>query len=243
MRAADAERLWQPFRAWVEGRPDSYKLELAAFDIPARELWSFDFLRDHAPPGAVQADTRPGAPAGRFWWSGDGEQVSTYWYAYQSRWIPLDLFEGAQANRLAALLFEASRHWSVALHFNKGQAGAAADAIRRGRQTAMNPAVFRAAALVIIAASGDGVPGLPGHEPDRAKAEAARARVNAAMQVIRDATPGAGSYVNETDYFVPDWQHELWGENYDKLLAVKRRVDPDNLFTCHHCVGSEGVAR
>jgi hypothetical protein len=28
-------------------------------------------------------------------------------------------------------------------------------------------------------------------------------------------------------------------EKYKKLLAVKRAYDPDGLFVCHHCVGSE----
>jgi FAD/FMN-containing dehydrogenase len=59
------------------------------------------------------------------------------------------------------------------------------------------------------------------------------------MAVLREATPDAGSYVNETDYFEPDWQRAFWGEHYPRLLEIKRRYDPTNLFTCHHCVGSE----
>ena len=49
----------------------------------------------------------------------------------------------------------------------------------------------------------------------------------------------AGTYVNETDYFEPNWRQEFWGENYPKLLDIKHRYDPDHFFTCHHCVGSE----
>jgi hypothetical protein len=59
------------------------------------------------------------------------------------------------------------------------------------------------------------------------------------MKFIRDATPGAGSYVNETDYFEPNWQQEFWGANYQRLLQIKRKYDPEDLFFCHHCVGSE----
>jgi FAD/FMN-containing dehydrogenase len=240
MRAAEAERVWQPLRAWIERRPDRFGIQMSALEIPARAMWSFEILQQHA-PSAIQADARPGQPAGRFWWAGDAEQVFTYWYAYDSRWIPLDRFEGEQAKRLAAALFEASRHWTVGLHFNKAQAGASDDAVRRGRQTSMNPAVFRAAALAIIGASGDGVPGVPGHEPDAAKARTARDGVHAAMQALREAVPEEGSYVNETDYFEPNWQVAFWGENYPKLLEIKRIYDPHNMFTCHHCVGSEGV--
>ena len=63
------------------------------------------------------------------------------------------------------------------------------------------------------------------------------------MDLIRAATPESGSYVNETDYFEPDWQRSFWGTNYPRLLEIKRRYDPDGLFRCHHCVGSEGPER
>jgi FAD/FMN-containing dehydrogenase len=241
MTSAEAEAVWRPFRAWIDERPDGFTSQISAVDLPADRMWSFAFFHQYA-GDAIVADPRPGEPAGQFWWAGDAEQVSIYLYAYHSRWIPLDRFEGAEAEKLATALFEASRRWTVGLHFNKGQAGASADAIRRGHETSMNPAVFRAAGLAIVASGGDGLPGVSGHAPDQAAAEAARARMDAAAQILRDATPGAGSYVNETDYFEPDWQHTLWGDNYDKLLAIKRKYDPQGLFTCHHCVGSEAAA-
>jgi hypothetical protein len=165
--------------------------------------------------------------------------VATYWWAYQSRWLPLDELRGRNATRFARVLFEASRHWTLELHFNKGQAGAAPEAVARGRRTAMNPAVFEAAALVICSASSPAFPGAAGERPDAEEGARARAEVSAAMSIIREATPGAGSYVNEADYFEPDWQTAFWGENYPRLLAIKRKMDPDGLFWCHHCVGSE----
>ena len=59
------------------------------------------------------------------------------------------------------------------------------------------------------------------------------------MQILRDATPGGGSYMNEADYFEPDWQRSFYGVNYDRLLDIKRAYDPTNLFRVHHGVGSE----
>ena len=91
-----------------------------------------------------------------------------------------------------------------------------------------------------MAATGTGFPGVRGREPNVAEGEDQRARVTAAMKFIRNATLGAGSYVNETDYFEPDWQREFWGDNYQRLLKIKRKYDPEGLFLCHHCVGSEG---
>ncbi len=239
MRAGEVQGIWQPFKAWIEQNPDAYTMKLEMFEVPGNRIWDYAFLKEHVPE-AIRRDERAGSPADRFWWAGDGEQVSAYWYAYGSRWVPLDLFEGAKARTFANALFDASRHWSVSLHFNKAQAGASGEAVRRGKRTSMNPAVYQAAALIIVAAEGSGYPGVPGHEPDRAEGEAAKAGVAAAMKVIREATPGTGSYVNEADYFEPDWQRSFWGENYQRLSEIKRKYDPDGLFYCHHCVGSEG---
>ncbi len=238
MTAQQAEQVWQPFRDWLERHPERFKIKVFYAEIAGRRMWDRAYLQESL-PGAIQSDSRPGQPADHFWWSGDSDQVLTYWHAYQSRWLPLSLFEGENAKSLAVILFEASRHWSLELHFNKGQAGASPEAVQRGRETSINPAVFQAAALVIVSASAPGLPGVPGHEPQTAKGEAARARVSAAMKVIRDATPGAGSYVNETDYFEENWQRDFWGENYPRLLAIKQKYDPAGLFFCHHCVGSE----
>jgi hypothetical protein len=239
LSAQEMEEVWKPFRAWIAARPESFTMKAQAISVPATKWWNPDYIRQLAPSGVIEADPRPGAPRERFWWSDNRGEVSVYWYSYQSRFIPLDRFEGANAGSFAESLFEASRHHSVEIHFNKGQAGASADAIRRGRQTSVNPKVYQAAALVIIADGGEGYPSVRGHEPNIAKAEAARADVNAAMKPIREATPGAGSYVNETDYFEPDWQKAFWGENYSRLYAIKRKWDGGGLFTCHHCVGSE----
>lgn len=38
----------------------------------------------------------------------------------------------------------------------------------------------------------------------------------------------------------PDFQKEYWGDNYTRLLSIKRSVDPYDVFWCAVCVGSEG---
>ena len=37
----------------------------------------------------------------------------------------------------------------------------------------------------------------------------------------------------------PHWKSIFWGENYVKLLKIKIKYDPDNLFSCYHCIGSD----
>ena len=235
-RATDAEEIWKPFRQWVERRPQSYTMTAQFFEVPGRKMWNESYFK-HTFPNEIR--TNPQLTPDVFWWAANQGEVATYWYAYESRWIPETLFSPPQAQRLAHVLFAASRHWPLEIAFNKGQAGAAADALRRDRETSMNPEVMRAGALVIIAARGGGHPAVRGHEPDIKEGEIEKAGVTAAMRVIRDATPRSGSYVNETNYFERDWKRGFWGDNYARLLAIKHKYDPDGIFLCHHCVGSD----
>jgi FAD/FMN-containing dehydrogenase len=80
---------------------------------------------------------------------------------------------------------------------------------------------------------------MPGASPDLAAARRDAAAITAAAGVLRGLVPDAGSYVSEASYTDPDWRRRSFGQNYPRLLAVKRRYDPDGLFTTHHGVGSE----
>ncbi|KAI0765219.1 FAD-binding domain-containing protein [Fomes fomentarius] len=60
------------------------------------------------------------------------------------------------------------------------------------------------------------------------------------IQKFRDLTPGSGAYFNEGDVYEPDHEDSYWGENYPRLLAVKRRYDPFNILDCWQCVGWKG---
>jgi len=59
------------------------------------------------------------------------------------------------------------------------------------------------------------------------------------QQFGRLAGPQAGSYFNEADAREPEWQQVFWGPHYPRLLKIKKEVDPDSVFTCNRCVGSE----
>ncbi|KAG8722046.1 hypothetical protein FRC09_006928 [Ceratobasidium sp. 395] len=47
------------------------------------------------------------------------------------------------------------------------------------------------------------------------------------------------SYFNEADPQEPLWKKAFFGRHYDRLLKIKRKVDPEGLFTCNRCVGSD----
>ncbi|TID15255.1 FAD-binding domain-containing protein [Venturia nashicola] len=57
---------------------------------------------------------------------------------------------------------------------------------------------------------------------------------------LKSLSPSGGTYSNEADPDTPDWQHAFWGTNYEKLLAIKRKVDPTGVFYCRACVGIHG---
>ncbi|KAK0716288.1 hypothetical protein B0H67DRAFT_487356 [Lasiosphaeris hirsuta] len=65
------------------------------------------------------------------------------------------------------------------------------------------------------------------------------ARLSARVDELRRLTPGGGAYFNEADRLEPGFQQSFWGKHYDRLLAVKRAVDPWGLFWVPTGVGSE----
>jgi hypothetical protein len=233
-----ARAVWRPFLEWAGRQPGIAVTEATVLTVPFARYWDHRWI-DSFRGETITHDDRPGQPAGNFWWTANQFEVSWYLDAYQSRWIPRGLF-GESADTLAEAFFGASRHWFFELHVNKGLQGTPAGAIERDRATSINPAALDAAALLLSASfQENAVPGVPGHEPDRAAGAANARKVSAAMSVIRAVTPGAGSYVNETDYFEPNWQRSFWGANYERLLEIKRSRDPDGVFRVHHGVGSE----
>ena len=232
-----ARSVWAPFQAWLAARPNDFRARLDYLVVPFRKLWDLDYWLKNA-PAMVRPDPRKDQPAGQFWWESNQKAVSEYIYNYQSRWLPLRLFDDPE--RLARILFAASRHWEFSLYVNKGLSGIPEPALKRDRSTSINPAVFDAAAWILMVASeSNAFPGVPGQEPDTARAREISARVSAGMKIIREATPGAGNYSNEADYHEPNWQEAFWGSNYPRLLAIKRKYDPEGLFHTHHSVGSE----
>jgi hypothetical protein len=48
-------------------------------------------------------------------------------------------------------------------------------------------------------------------------------------------------YFNEADPNEPNWQQKFFGTQdiYDRLKSIKKSVDPNGLFICKNCVGSD----
>lgn len=152
-------------------------------------------------------------------------------HGYESLWMPAALLAPERRAVLADALMAGSRRMTVSLHFNKGMAGGDPTAIERARDTATNPEAMDAFALAIIATGGN-----PG---DESKAAGHAEAVDSATSALAPLAPAGGSYVSESNFFNRGWAKSFWGSNYPRLLAAKRRFDPDGLFFVHHGVGTE----
>jgi FAD/FMN-containing dehydrogenase len=228
--------VWQPFFDWARSSSDYSTSELEAGSGHARAWWDVRARKERGNDSMI-SDPRAGAPVFHAWWSGDKDQASAFLHGYESLWLPIALLQQTEQAHLAGALFAASRHWEVELHFNKGLAGAPAEAIAAARDTATNPVVLDAFALAIIANGGP--PPSAGPPFDEGVAHRHARAVDQAAAELHKIVPNPGFYVSESNYFNESWQQAFWGNNYQKLRAVKATYDPDGLFFVHHGVGSE----
>jgi len=67
--------------------------------------------------------------------------------------------------------------------------------------------------------------------------KAAYAASTTAANLVREITPGSGAYHNEADIHEPNHEVSFWGKNYNRLLTIKKKYDPDHILDCWHCVG------
>jgi FAD/FMN-containing dehydrogenase len=239
---SEAGAVWKPFFDWVNASPQDYTvtMPLGVRGLPARDWWNYAYNLKNE-PGRAFPDTRPGAPPSHVWFAEENTELGAFLHGFQSVWMPASLLARDQQASLVQALFAASRNWSVALHSNKGLAGASAADIAATEDTAMNPAALTAFALAIIAGLDvDAYATLASGGPkDLAIARANAEAISKTGDELRRVVPNAGSYVSESNYFDAGWQQSFWGRNYERLRKVKDKYDPDGLFIVHHGVGSE----
>ncbi len=235
-----AQEVWAPFLAAVDAAGD-WHLDFSPLKIvstSARDFWAPTFIKRTL--GFIKRDARPDAPPTNVFWPGDQGQAGQYLHGFDSAWLSVTLLQSERREALADALFAASRHRDLSLHLNKGLAGAPAEVVAAARDTAVNPAVLDAFALLITGArEGPAYPGVAGHEPHVTQARGEAQAVARAMAEIRRVAPQPAAYLAESNYFETDWQQAFWGSNYPRLLAAKHRYDPQGLFFAHHGVGSE----
>jgi len=234
LNAAEVEKIWAPFWTWVRERKEyTFEKPALTLTIPARHLWDGPYFKEHF-PGHMRFDDRPGAPTWHAFWEGEQNEAGRFTHGYRSLWLSEHLLTPGRMGVLVDALFDATRHSWVEMFFGKGLAGGAKDAVRRTRDTAMNPQVLDAFALAILATGGSpNFPGMPEANIDAAQARDAVRALDRATAAMYRLDPGAGSYLSESDFFLSDWKERYWGGNAARLARVKRRYDPQDLFLVH----------
>ncbi|KAF9453476.1 FAD-binding domain-containing protein [Macrolepiota fuliginosa MF-IS2] len=56
---------------------------------------------------------------------------------------------------------------------------------------------------------------------------------------LAEIAPETGAYLNEADAFDPNWKQDFYGVNYDRLLQIKDKWDPDQLLYGTTAVGGD----
>ncbi|KAI1370300.1 FAD binding domain-containing protein [Hypoxylon crocopeplum] len=59
------------------------------------------------------------------------------------------------------------------------------------------------------------------------------------LPALDSITPNGGVYLNEADFQAPNFQQTFYGGHYKRLLAIKRKYDPNSIFYARTAVGSE----
>lgn len=65
--------------------------------------------------------------------------------------------------------------------------------------------------------------------------------VNKWQDQVKALSPEAGAYISEATYDNPDWKKDYFGSNYDDLLAVKNKYDPEHVLWQNTAVGNDQI--
>jgi hypothetical protein len=77
--------------------------------------------------------------------------------------------------------------------------------------------------------------------PEKEKRRMKLLAVEASRRLAQIVGRNGGTYVNEANPYEPLWKEAFWGEKYDRLERIKRKVDPKGVLICNRCVGGEIV--
>ncbi|KAK6005957.1 hypothetical protein QM012_006367 [Aureobasidium pullulans] len=66
--------------------------------------------------------------------------------------------------------------------------------------------------------------------------------IDVTVPALAALAPDGGAYLNEGNALQQDWKQSFYGSNYERLLSVKNKYDPNDLFYALTAVGSEAWA-
>ncbi|KAE8382724.1 hypothetical protein BDV26DRAFT_277874 [Aspergillus bertholletiae] len=105
--------------------------------------------------------------------------------------------------------------------------------LSRDRYIGVHPAWRKAYLLAVVTSI------LPEHADDRSLRKMQHDTTYRKAEAMRAVAPNMGSYLNDGDRHNPWWRTDFFGDNYPRLRTIKDEYDPDHVFYCPTCVGSE----
>ncbi|WQF80674.1 Putative berberine/berberine, FAD-binding domain, PCMH-type, FAD-binding, type PCMH, subdomain 2 [Colletotrichum destructivum] len=116
------------------------------------------------------------------------------------------------------------------------QGGKGPREVQEHMRGALNPAWRRAYVHLLSAAS---YVNITDTTPQEALASAAAWTEEIQEAAWRKWAPGSGSYINEANPFNSNFREDFYGENYERLLEVKKKYDPTTSLFVLSGVGSD----
>merc|ERR1712048_85112 len=169
-------------------------------------------------------------------WYGSWEKGLEYQVTTGNRYFNLEDIEDDRRKDFVQAITSVLFAFTITFKYTLGNASSVA--LQYSNKTVVNPQVGIAVGSVkwgiysqIIPTSATQIQGLMAH-------------VTAVVSKgIEEALPQSGSYMQEATYTnEADWAERYWGNvNYQYLLGIKRKYDPNNTFNCFHCVGGESL--
>ncbi|KAL6352400.1 hypothetical protein LRP88_14167 [Fusarium phalaenopsidis] len=208
---------WAKFPEYNDNHTYGYSTLFSAG--PGKYLWS---MKPWLVPGMQLPRSRPcHFPT---------ESVGASTVRTASRPIPRKNFEDVELlNKTMDTVQSIVEDGSVLIQYNINGA-----APKNVASSALNPAWRDASMFAIVGA---------GWSPDSSPADilATNKKItNDWMERLREVTPGSGGYGNEGDVMEPNFGQAFYGsENYKRLYALKKKLDPWGIFYAPTAVGSE----
>ncbi|KAF9876628.1 FAD binding domain protein [Colletotrichum karsti] len=162
-------------------------------------------------------------------WGPEGESAGGWGFHTASRLFPRSNWEDPEklAAQTSALRQSAEKAGYVLGYNIKTGANPSVN-----QTNAVNPAFRETLMHVMLGATW-------GQEATPEDIAAASKNLVELLQPWREASPGAGTYLNEADINEPDWQQAFYGSNYEYLYQLKQKYDPWGVLYAATAVGSE----
>ncbi|KAI1383023.1 FAD-binding domain-containing protein [Hypoxylon trugodes] len=144
-------------------------------------------------------------------------------YNVGGRLIPRDLVENNVDGLVKAVQYISSQTLMSGVSFNVANATG---------NNAANPYFRKTISSVVI--------GTSVNYTDWPQNKVAQDKItNDLLPALQSLTPQGGVYLNEADFQDPGFKSTFYGGNYEKLLAIKTKYDPDDIFYAKTAVGSD----